>query len=101
MGIYEDATEALAYEDIHENKCNVCRQAIRRFVLFKNEINSELDKIREEIMAVGNMVHQHAIGVQNVYNEMMRIKQIYKLTEMDKELFDKIEKIKQINDILD
>jgi hypothetical protein len=54
----------------------------------------------KQMAIIETMIHQHAIGVQNVYNEILEMKRIYQLTQIDKELFDKIEKIKSINDIL-
>ena len=93
------------YQDPHTNECKLCREAIDRFIHFKNEINSELDKIRKIIMACDNIIQGHAIGVQNVYNEILEMKRIYQITNVDKELFDKIEKIKRLeltlNEILD
>lgn len=67
---------------------------IRGHIEWLKRTNKRLDDIE-------NMIHHHAIGVQNVYNEVMKMKEIYKLTIIDQKVIDNIQRIKQLSEILD
>lgn len=55
----------------------------------QNKILGRLDEIE-------NLIRNHSIGVQNVYNELSQIKTMYNVVEMDSDLMDKIVKTKEI-----
>ena len=76
------------------------RMMAKQFFDEIKDYTSALDYVKKRLIDIENMIHHHAIGVQNVYTEILKIKEIYNLTLVDKELFAKIEKIKQLNDIL-
>ncbi len=52
--------------------------------------------IEKRLIDIESMIHNHAIGVQNVYTELIQIKEFFKLAKMDADIIEKIERIKEI-----
>lgn len=83
----EDRLET--YNDDSDRLLYNFRTEVREFY----EFNSFIKKRLEDIEA---MIHNHAIGVQNVYTQMQEIRDFFGIAKMDTVMLEKIARIKEI-----
>lgn len=53
-------------------------------------------ELKKELEEIYSMLHQHSIGVQNVYDELLVLKKMYNVSVVDPELMQRILKTKEL-----
>lgn len=72
------------------------KELVFEFRKEKHEFDEFNSFINKRLIDIEAMIHNHAIGVQNVYTQMQEIRDFFAITKMDTEMLEKIARIKEI-----
>lgn len=68
----------------------------RRIKQSSDDFYASNENTLKRLEHIENLIHSHSVGVQNVYEEIKRLKTMYDITTTDSELLDKLQRIKDI-----
>lgn len=90
------AIKAQVARTVHKSLNNELEEFEYRLCRKIDEFHERASYIKKRLIDIESMIHNHAIGVQNVYTELREIKEFFKLAKMDANTMEKIERIRDI-----
>jgi len=80
----------------HDEKYEEMDSIYRQVKVLSTDIFESNIRVLNRLQEIESMISAHSVGVQNVYDELKVIKEVYEVSKIDKDLFNKIHRIKQI-----